>query len=77
MNEDTSRDGSALLGVFFGLLCLVMATYFLLMGLLNYLPRERNVGLGSFGIAMSGVCIWGVYRCVRWGFRKHGKAEMK
>lgn len=78
MNTRRSRDGGAVLGIFLGLLCLLFAGYFALMGLFNYIGREPNPGMGSLGVVMCGVSLWGAYRCARWGFgRKEQSQEEK
>ena len=75
MNERRSREGGAGLGIFLGLLCLLLAGYFALMGLFNYIGREPNPGMGSFGVVMCGVCLWGAFRCVRWGFKRKEQSD--
>ena len=75
MNEREGKAGGIILGILGCLACLVFAMYFALMGLVNYLGRNPNPGMGSFGVVMCGVCLWGAFKSVQRGCRKKQALE--
>jgi hypothetical protein len=57
--------GGAILGILGALGCLLLAVYFALMALVNYAPREHSPGMGSFGVVMCLLSLWGAWKSVR------------
>ena len=77
MNERHAKSGGAILGILGGLGCLLLAAYFALMGLFNYVGRNPNPGMGSFGVVMCGVSLWGAFKSVQCGCRKNQSSEQE
>ena len=70
MNNRKSKAGGIILGILGCLGCLAFAMYFALMGLVNYIGRNPNPSMGSFGVVMCGLCLWGAFKSVQRGCRK-------
>ena len=69
MNAGNTESGGIIVGIVGCLACLLLAVYFAFMGFFNYVGRNPNPGMGSFGVIMCGVSLWGAFKAVRWGLR--------
>ena len=70
MKENETRTGGIIPGILGMLGCLLLAAYFALMALVNYAPREHSSGMGSFGVLMCMLSLWGAWKSLRHAVRK-------